>query len=317
MRLHPPFALAFILLSASLARADHGKGAVGGRTISPRTLGPGEKELEVGMKFQSSEPVSDQRILDETQKGHDLHSADWMMEYSLGVSYGISDRMAASITLPYSITSGFRAGEVNETPPPNVLMTEADRISGLGDLVFLLKDEVSLDPVEVAVLAGVKMPTGATHEESDDGEHLEPDHQPGSGSWDALIGVAVGKQVDDWMFSASAMARITTEGRHEFKHGNTLVIAARAEYQFSELGSFPRFYASMELAADMARMDSTDGDRNEDSGGVILWISPGVKMKVDSKITLGLSVGLPLYQGLYGEQHEERFEILFGATYAF
>jgi hypothetical protein len=271
----------------------------------------------MGLKYQNSKPLSDEKIIEGTENGHDVHRSDWTMEYSLGVSYGVSDRMAASLILPYSITSGFRGGEENPAPPPNVLFSDADRISGLGDAVFLLKDELTLDPVEVALLAGVKIPTGATHEETDDGEHLEPDHQPGSGSWDALFGVSVGKQVDDWMFSASAMARITTEGRHEFKHGNTLVIAARAEYQISPLGTFPRFYASMELAADLARMDSTDGDRNEDSGGVILWLSPGVKMKVDGNTTLGLSFGIPLYQGLYGEQHEERFEILFGATYAF
>lgn len=317
MRLASSLVPVFVLLASALARADHGKGNVGGRTISPRTLKPNEMEFDLGIKYQSSDPISDDRIIEETQKGHDIHSTDWLMEYSVGVSYGITDRLAASISLPYSVVSGFRGGELNETPPPNVLITEADRISGLGDLTFLFKEEVMLDPVEMAVIAGVRMPTGATHEKSDDGEHLEADHQPGWGSWDALVGVAVGHQMEDWMFSASALACITTEGRHEFKHGNTLQIAVRAEYQLTELGASPRFFASMELAADMARMDSTDGDRNEDSGGVILSIIPGIKVKMDARTTLGLSVAFPLYQGLYGEQHEERFEIFFGATYGF
>lgn len=317
MRISLGLSIALLFAAASAARADHGKGAVGGRTIPPRTLHQGDAGLEMGLKYQSSQPLSDDRIIDETMKDHDIHSTDWLLEFALGVSYGVTDQLTVSFSLPFSIVSGFRGGELNETPPPDVLISEAGRISGLGDATLLFKYGLAVDPVELAVLAGVKLPTGRTNEETDDGELLEPDHQPGSGSWDALVGVAAGKQFERWMFSASVLARITTEGRHDFKPGDTLQVAFRAEYQITELGLFPRLYATLELASDFEAKDEVDGVKNGDTGGVILSIIPGVKLRVDAHATVALSVALPLYQGLYGEQHEERFEILFGIGYDF
>ena len=42
----------------------------------------------------------------------------------------------------------------------------------------------------VALLAGIKVPTGSTHETDLSGARLETKHQPGTGSWDPLFGLA-------------------------------------------------------------------------------------------------------------------------------
>jgi hypothetical protein len=313
------FLSGFILaLAAASARADHGKGSTGTTTISPRTLHQSEAELDFSMRYQSSRTFSDDTLTTEALNGHDVHSARWALEYALGGSYGITDRLNVSIGIPYSTVHDFRAGEVDDSVvPPTAEVAEAGSISGLGDIILLGKYALTTDQIETAILAGVKLPTGSTSEKLDDGERLEPDHQPGSGSWDALFGFSAGTQVDQWTFAASALFRITTEGRYDFKPGDSLRVGARAELQVAGLGTFPRVYVSAELAMSFTAKDQEDGERNDDSGGSILSIGPGVRVRVDEHVAVGGSILFPVYQGLYGLQHKEVVEVLFGLAYTF
>src|SRR5262249_59449272 len=109
-------------------------------------------------------------------------------------------------------------------------VTEANSVVGLGDMSFLGKYSLATDPVELAVLAGIKIPTGATDRQDNGGNRLEPDHQPGSGSWDPLLGVAALHQFEQFTIGASILWRITTEGRYDFKPGQQVTIAAKGEY---------------------------------------------------------------------------------------
>ena len=290
---------------------------MGSRTLSPRTLHEGEWSLEGGIRWQASENFSRAEIEEETLAGHDAHGADGLLELVAGASHGVTDRLTLSVSIPYVVTRGFRGAEENETPPPDVLVVEADTIQGLGDASLLGKYALLFDPLEFSVLGGVKIPTGETSEEDDEGERLEPDHQPGSGSWDALLGVAVGRQLERLFVSGSLFARLTTEGRRDFKPGSSFLAGVRAEYQVTDLGTFPRFSGLLEATGEYFAKDRLDGDVNGDSGGVILSVAPGAKLRLDSHLTFGLSIPVPVYQGLHGFQHEDRVGLLFGISYDF
>src|SRR5437867_4437082 len=79
------------------------------------------------------------------------------------------------------------------------------------------------DPVELALLAGIKLPTGSTGQLANSGSLLEPDHQPGSGSWDPLLGLAVARQFERLTVGSSVLYRITSEGRHDFRPGQQVL----------------------------------------------------------------------------------------------
>ena len=66
----------FLLSIAGAAFADHGKGAVGGKTISPRTLSEESFSLDTGFRYQKSETFSDERLLEADANGHDLHGVE-------------------------------------------------------------------------------------------------------------------------------------------------------------------------------------------------------------------------------------------------
>jgi len=172
--------LAVLLAASGVAVADHGKGAVGGKTIGPRTLSEESFSLDAGFKFQKTQEFSDQRLTNAALADHDLHGTDWSAEVFVGVSYGVTDRLTVSLSVPFEIVHGFKAGEFDGINPPEVV--EANSISGLGDPTLMGKFRLLDDPVELAVLVGIQIPLGNTRQRADNGEVLEPDHQPGSGS---------------------------------------------------------------------------------------------------------------------------------------
>jgi hypothetical protein len=100
--------------------------------------------------------------------------------------------------------------------------------------------------VELAVIAGIKIPTGSTSQLANSGTLLESDHQPGSGSWDPLLGVAVARQFEQLTLGSSVLYRITSTGRHDFTPGQQLLFAVKGEYQLLGLGKFPQLYGSLE-----------------------------------------------------------------------
>jgi len=297
-------------LGASAARADHGKGAVGGKTISPRTLHEEDASIETGFRYQRSETFSDDRLLTESANGHDIHSVDWLAEFSISGAYGITDHFNVGLSLPFEVIHGFRFVEDDGVNPPAV--EGANAIVGMGDASLLGKYSFNSDPLELAVLAGVKIPTGSTSQLDNAGNLLEPDHQPGTGSWDPLVGVAALHQFEGFTLGGSVFFRYTTEGRHDFRPGEQLTLAIKGEYQIAGLGKFPRVYASLELAEQYTAMDQNDGVRNHDTGGSILTIGPGLRVRVNEHVTFATMVALPIYQGLYGIQHKEKFDFMFG-----
>ncbi len=302
--------LLLVVAMGAAAFADHGKGAVGGKTISPRTLHEEDFSLETGFRYQKSENFSDDRLLDADARGHDLHGVDWAAEFSFAAAYGVTDHLTLSLSFPFEVLHGFRFVDGGA-------VSEANSIVGMGDSTILAKYSLLADPVELAVLAGVKIPIGSTGQLDNSGTLLEPNHQPGTGSWDPMLGVAAGRQFERFWLGASVLYRITTEGRHEFTPGQSLLCAVKAEYQFLGMGKFPRLYGSIELSEQFTAKDKFSGVKDQDTGGSIVGLGFGVRVRTDEHMTIAATVTIPIYQGLYGEQHKERYELLFGTAYDF
>src|SRR5258706_15586668 len=108
---------ALFLGLAALASADHGKGAVGGKTITPRTLHEEDFSLETGFRYQKSESLSDQRLMDGATNGHDIHSVDWLADFSVAVAEGAADQLTLSLPLPFHALPGFPAREFDGVNP--------------------------------------------------------------------------------------------------------------------------------------------------------------------------------------------------------
>jgi hypothetical protein len=132
--------------------------------------------------------------------------------------------------------------------------------------------------------------------------------------WNPTISLEPGPGIPCWGWppGGSVLYRITTEGRHDFKPGQQVIVAMKGECQIAGLGKFPRVYVSLELAEQFTAKDEDDGVKNQDTGGSLLTIGPGVRIRVNDHVTFAVTVALPLYQGLNGVQHKEKFDFMFG-----
>jgi hypothetical protein len=313
---HYSLALFLVGTLPACAFADHGKGAVGGKTISPRTLHEEDASLDLGFRYQKSETFDDGRLLTGAAEGHDIHSVDWLAEFSAAVGYGVTDHLSLSASLPFEVIHGFRFVDTDPNTG-NPFVNGANSIVGVGDATLMGKYSLLADPIELAFLGGIKIPTGNTGQRTNTGDLLEADHQPGTGSWDPLVGVAAGKQLEQLWLGTSVLYRITTEGRHQFTPGQSVLYAMKAEYQLLGLGKFPRLYGSLELSEQFTAKDKKVGVKNQDTGGSLVGLGFGLRLRVDEHMTFGGMFTIPVYQALNGQQHRERYDLLLGTAYDF
>ncbi|HLY75692.1 MAG TPA: hypothetical protein VKU80_16350 [Planctomycetota bacterium] len=313
-----PCSLVLFLLGIlpSAAWGDHGKGAVGGKTISPRTLHEEDASLDLGFRYQKSETFDDSRLLSGAAEGHDIHSVDWLAEFSAAFGYGVTDHLTISASVPFEVIHGFRFVDTDPNTG-NPFVNGANSIVGVGDATLLGKYSLLADPIELAVVGGIKIPTGSTDQRTNTGDLIEADHQPGSGSWDPLVGIAAGRQFEQFWLGTSVLYRITTEGRRQFTPGQSVLFAMKAEYQILGLGKFPRLYGSLELSEQFTAKDEQFGMKNQDTGGSLVGLGFGLRLRADEHLTLGGMFTVPVYQALNGLQHRERYDLLLGTAYDF
>jgi hypothetical protein len=95
--------------------------------------------------------------------------------------------------------------------------------SGLGDLTiysqyrFIGANDTRL---HASTLLGLKAPTGTTDVVSDEGHRIESEHQPGSGSWDVLAGLAVTRQWTSVTLDSSILYSFAGDGSQDSNLGD-------------------------------------------------------------------------------------------------
>ena len=115
-----------------------------------------------------------------------------------------------SVRVPYVHRTDIREGH-HEHLPGGVVNNTVDYrgdSSGIGDVTLLGQWRFfnnQATRTEAAFLFGVKAPTGATNRIDALGELFETEFQPGSGSWDVLLGAAFTQRFGAWSFDANVL----------------------------------------------------------------------------------------------------------------
>src|SRR5205085_2695456 len=141
---------------------------------------------------------------------------------SLALAYGITDRLTVSGELPYVRRDNLREGEHSHVGgiAVNNVMKLGDA-AGIGDLSVFAKYRVTESKSGgVALLAGIKAPTGSTHKRDFAGERLETEHQPGTGSWDPILGASAGAKLGPLQISMSALYQFSGNGAQNTRLGD-------------------------------------------------------------------------------------------------
>jgi hypothetical protein len=313
-------------LAAEPPARDHGPGTAGGglATQSGETLKPGAFALSFRYDYTEFERVSTSEIQTRTQKvgGDHPHfdAVKWSVLQTVELAYGAGE----DIQIGYSFGT-YRADDVREG---HIEANGSYELHRFGDVTGMTDPWVTAKvrfmkgaDGHLSVLAGVKFPFGDDDEVDEGGSGnstLEPALQPGSGAFDFMLGAAYSRYLSERItLDASAQVTRRTED-DEFKIGDLGLLGLAVAYRFTEsVQQFPQ--ASLFLEANVRHLTrNREGAHEvENSGGTVLFVSPGLRVGLSERATVTLSPQIPAVQDLNDEQQETRFKVAFAISLTF
>ncbi len=196
--------------------------------------------------------------------------------------------------------------------------------AGLGDATFLLKwrfykIDRGAGTLQVATELGLKAPTGKDDLRDRQGHLLPPMLQRGTGSWDPtadwIVTYVPSAGRGRWIFSGDAGLTLTTEAGG-FEQGNVVSYDGMVKYRI-----YPAHYPGrdtfllLEINGRWQGRARSRGHQVADTGGSIVYLSPGVQFLLEQNVILESGVQLPLVQRLNGRQLGPSVRFLFGVRY--
>jgi len=315
-----PIVMFFLLLNANDVFAHHPSGGAGTglagpiRTISASTLKEGKWSLGIQAEFIKLNTFSDRKLLGFAANGHDVHTFDSVFHASLSAGYGITDDLMLSMRIPYVFINDVKEAHGDE---PDEVHRHGD-VKGIGDLTvlghyrFVKMNDAKF---ESALLVGLKVPTGNTHKKDINGERFETEHQPGSGSWDPMVGISATKRFDSVSLDANLLYTIATKGAQKTDLGDQLSYNIALSYR--ALREKISLDLILEMNGEWKQKQKIDGVKDKNSGGNELFLSPGVRVLFNKSWMTYLSVGIPVIRDLNGIQTDTRLKTVFGISIGF
>lgn len=325
------------LSSATPALADHlgasGFGSGGGMSVfDAGTLDEGHWAAGLRLTYTRPEQRSDAEL--QTLAGQDIHAhnTDYNLVGAIGVAYGITHHLTVSAELPYIRRDHLREGAA-------IGVEELGNVSGIGDLNLLAKYRLSEGAgASFALIAGMKLPTGSTDRRGADGERLETEHQPGTGSWDPIIGASASLPMGPVTLTASGLYQFSTKGAQATQLGDRLQGGIALSHRFGVSPSghsethnhhhgdeldehhgtpHSSWDAFVELAGEWEGQQTIDGHTEAESGGKWVWVAPGLRFNAGSGWSASVAMAIPLYQRIRASHSDNRYRVTLALGRAF
>lgn len=334
------FAFGLVGLACSaFAHGDHGGGADGS------VLPPGVTVVTLQYDVVDYRQISDARLSALAVAGFsEVHSLRSIAVPSVGVAYGLTKDFTIAARLPYLANQ-----EIRETDIALPGVNPRGGVYGIGDASFtgtyrFLDDHHA--GIEAAIIFGFKAPTGRTNAVDANGELFETEHQPGSGSWDALLGASVTKQIGLWSLGANALYARSGAGSQDTRLGDRLSTGVSASYRIwsdggghgdamhlggafdgmmhhggvdhnaAEPSLAKALDVSLGLNGQWSGKQTIAGEQDGNTGGTVVFLTPGLRLSVD-KWSGFVNVGIPVARQLNGIQSEPRLQVSTGVAVRF
>ncbi len=332
------FFVIIIFLTCNIsAKAHHGgEGSVSGPglvgpiiTTPAFTLPKGVKFVGLGTNYINFDTFSNSALIKLGKRGEHVHVFRNILVPSLSAGYGITDNWYIALNAPYLFKFNQR---VSDGPPINTGSS-----IGFGDIAFfsayrfLRNDDLNL---HASLLGGLKIPSGVRRFRDNQGFLFEADDQPGTGSWDPSVGLAVSKVFKNFSITSNGLYKFSTKGTQDTTVGDTaifnLAVAHRIKPEERILNKiFIEHLLNKDLTWDLvlegngqwSQKPSTDFGgfhfTNKNHGGLITYLSPGIRLTVNKKWITNLSVGFPVIENLNNVQKGPNVRLILNCTRVF
>lgn len=242
---------------------------------------------------------------------------------TLEAQIGLLDNLAMSLAVPF-----VHREHSHILHTPNGDEWESWTFDGLGDVTItgafsIIRPAEESDP-SIGLIAGVKMPTGVTDARNAGGKEAEVTIQPGSGSFDGLLGLhyrqtlAAVPMIGGFYGSLPLIAGVTVQipgrGKDGYRFGNSLLASVGTSYQFARSASV--LFQLNGRFQDYADVGIT-GEPRENTGGAWVYASPGIELDLGASFSGNVYLQLPLYQNVHGIQQTSKFNLSIGLGYFF
>jgi len=311
-------------LGCSLCACPCDQIVFGGPIVATPGFTPKQGQLVIGTSwiYQGADTISYASMLNYARRDQHVHNHSAANSLALNALYGITDDLSIGISYPYVFRSNIQTAH-------DAVYNDGDSI-GFGDMSLTARYRfLEHNDWHAALIAGLKLPTGETSERAPDGVKLGIDHQPGTGSLDPIMGLALTKVAAPFTYTASALYRLSTRADQDTAVGDTLLYNLAATYTIdAELGNwlerrFPtqilghnsRWAAVLELNGVFQEQLEYQGHKEEGHGGNVIYLSPGLSMALDDKLYSNLSLGFPLIEDLSGVQPGAGLRIFLSLNY--
>lgn len=312
------------------ANADHPTIAFGSEaagpigTIPTAPLPTGKWSAGFRIEYVNFDRFSDSELAGFAENGEeDVHSVDSILNASVSFAYGVSHDLTLSTRLPYVKRKGIREGEIEDGEAEAHDHGDAD---GVGDLSVLAQYRFfDSSSVDASLIGGIKAPTGSTNEK-DGNEKLETEFQPGTGSWDWLFGASSSVNAGGFGVHGNVLYNLTTEGSQNTEIGDAFFYNLGIVYTlFNDVHpgaehhdhSHVTWDVMLELNGENRQKNEIDGNKEDNSGGDIIYLSPGIRVSSSSSWSMFISVGKPIYDDLNGRQTDNDYRLVGGVGVAF
>lgn len=295
---------------------NHGPGTTGGgsTTTSGETLRRGGWSFELRSDWTQFEDVSVAEAEAEAIQNGEFDALESSWVNQLVLSYGLTDDLELGLQLGYYSGSDFIDAE--EDGLGGAESATADP-SGLTDTWLTMKWRVLRGAGgHLALIGGVKLPTGKDDETLSNGEELEPSSQPGSGSVDYQAGLAYSRFLTPFVtLDASGIYTLRTE-HDDFEVGDRADLGLALAHRLTEDVQAPNNWSVFgELNGVWLGEDQEGGVSNESSGGETVHLTLGVRDRIDQHWSLSLAPAVPILQDVNGEQVETDWRVGLALTF--
>ena len=277
-------------------------------SLSPKVLPKGALSAGVSFEYRKYDELGHQNAMDLHMQGEHVHNFDYDEIYTLALGYGLWRDFELDLRLPYIRKAFLRVEDEDE------IAGKGDSSKGIADMTLSGKYCFYHGYADLSGIAGVKFPTGDTSQRGFDDKKLAIEELPGSGSFDYILGLAAGKEIDRLSLEGGILYTLKTQGAGDYEFGDVLELGVSSSYALKPIGQFPNYRLTGEIKARFIKKDKDKGSKVASSAGEVLFLSPGLQMDINKQMSAFISAPIPVSQNRGGEHSELDYSVLAGIT---
>jgi hypothetical protein len=225
------------------------------------------------------------------QEGEDVEmEAHDQQVYRALFLYGLTERITLLATLPYAVNK-IEEGGVSETS------------SGLSDpelTVIADMVETEMGDFEMNATVGTRIPLGEGDQHNEHGDRLEQHLQAGTGAWGLAFGLQAAHPLLAIPLFYGIGYQFNGSNSNDFSYGDVFRLNVATQIP---LGSTIRVLAEGNLR--YAAKDKEGEEVDANSGGTVVYLSPGLRISLPAGLALRGQVQIPVVEDLFGVQDED------------